>query len=333
LVFLGGFMVRVVRCCQLLLLAFVLSCASKQAQAPATLPPSPPTHPWAWLQKDSSFLGQVVLEPFRGTPLWALWVNARKDQPAFGTLIDPEKIQSVVFGGEGHGARTPSVVAALTGPFGEGAVASAALQQQLAGERQGLLTVYRVGDVAVAQINANLIVMSSSDRVEWLASRTSPTVAIEVHESALYSSLAARVALDSADFAMLAEDRSGEAKAMAEQQAQRYGVAISAAALLRAGVSVDMGQPTQLKAAVETTGASQAQALQLTTANTLASLSTNMFVGLLGLRPLVAALAATQDGNHVLVAGNVQQEDFNRVLERLAGMLSVAIAQRTSSTP
>lgn len=327
-------MIRAVRVSWLLLLTFVLSCAARnQAPAATPVPPAPPREAWAWIQKDVSFAGQIVLNPFRGTPLWNLWVNARKDQPAFGTLIDPEKIERVVFGGEDHGAATPSFVATLEGQFGAGSVDAAALKQNLAKEQHGLLTVYRSGEIAVAQVYPELIVVSSLDKLQWLASRNALTVPVEAREGALYTSLAARIALDSADFAMLAEDRSGEAKAMAEQQAQRYGFALSAADLVRGGVSVDLGQPTQLKAAVETTGAAQAQALQSTAANALAGLSNNMFVGLLGLRPLVSALSATQDGNHVLVAGAVQQEDFNRALERLAGMLSVALARHVPVSP
>lgn len=316
------------------LLLAVAACASKQPPAPA-LPavPVPPKEPWAWLPEDGTFVGQLVLEPFRGTPLWSLWENARKDQRALGDLIDPAKIERAVFSGVGKGQDTPSFVAALTGKFGEGSVAAAAARQNIAAETQGLITIYRYDQVAVAHVYPELIVACSFDKLAWLGERSSQGPAVKVQESALYKSLAPRVAMGTADFALIAEDPSGDAKAVAERQAQRYGLAVSASDLVRAGVSIDLGPMTQLGAVVETTNPQAAQALKGSAEATLSGLSNNIFVGLLGVKPLVAALRASNDGNYVAVAGSVKLEDLNRALDRVAGMLGVAMSGSTVPAP
>jgi len=310
-----------------LVLASLGACAGKQTPAAAVASaPVPPTEPWAWLPEDGTFVGQLVLEPFRGTPLWSLWENARKDQRALGDLIDPEKIERAVFSGVGHGQSTPSFVAALTGKFGEGSVAAAAARQNIAAEAQGLITVYRYDQVAVAQVYPELIVACSVDKLQWLAARSSQGPGVKVNDSALYKSLAPRVAMATADFAVIAEDPSGDARAIAERQAQRYGLAVSAGDLVRGGISIDLGPMTQLGAVVETSGPQQAEALKGSAEATLAGLSSNIFVGLLGVKPLVAALHASADGNYVAVGGSVKLTDLNRALDRLAGMLGIAMS-------
>ena len=318
-----------------LLTAQLSACAGKQKTELAAVPavPVPPREPWAWLPEDGTFVGQLVLEPFRATPLWTLWENARKDQRALGALIDPEKIERAQFSGVGRGQETPSFVAALTGQFAEGGVAAAALRQNIPAEKQGLLTVYRYEQVAVAQVYPELIVACSLDKLPWLAARSSEGPAVKVKESALYRSLAGRVAMDSADFAVIAEDPSGDAKAVAERQAQRYGLAVAAADLVRGGVSLDLGPTTQLGAVVETTGPQQAEALKGSAEVTLAGLSNNIFVGLLGVKPLITALRASSDGNYVAVGGGVPMQDLNGALDRLAGMLGVAMSGNVVAAP
>lgn len=318
-----------------LLLGLLGACAGKQQTPVAAVPavPVPPSDPWAWLPEDGTFVGQLVLEPFRGTPLWTLWENARKDQPALGALIDPEQIERAVFDGVGHGQATPSFVASLVGKFGDGSLAANAAKQNLAPEQQGLLTVYRFQEVAIAQINAALIVACSLDKLEWLAARSSQGPDIKLFQTALYSSLAQRVALGSADFAVIGEDPSGDAKAMAERQAQRYGLSVAASDLVRGGVSIDLGPMTQITAVVETTGPAQAESLKGSAEATLVGLQNNIFVGILGVKPLVAALHASNDGNYVAVGGSVKQEDLNRALDRLAGMLGVAMSGSAVPAP
>jgi hypothetical protein len=125
---------------------------------------------------------------------------------------------------------------------------------------------------------------------------------------------------------LLAEDREGNRKALAQQRAQRYGLTFSAEELVRGGLSLDMGPTSQLAAVLETTGPAQAEQLRQSLDDTLAVLGGNLFVGLLGLRPLVSALATSNDGKYVAVRGSISQAELDATLERVAGMLDAAIA-------
>jgi hypothetical protein len=80
-------------------------------------------------------------------------------------------------------------------------------------------------------------------------------------------------------------------------------------------------------ASIETTGEGQGQALKASLEAALAGLEGNLFVGLLGIRPLIKALGARQDKSYVAVAGDVAAEDLNRALDRLSAMLGVALTK------
>jgi hypothetical protein len=309
--------------------AFLLACAgSQKAQPEVPATPVPPSDPWAWLPEESAFVGQLVVAPFRGTPLWPVWERARGERLALGSLVDPDKIERTLFGGIQGSGQNPSFVATLTGTFGPGYLDTQAKQQQVAPEPHGLLTFYRSGELAFAQVYPELIVACSSDRVEAVGARAAAGPLAKVREAVLFASLGARVNIESADFALFAEDREGDKKALAQQRARRYGVTFAAEELVRAAVSVDMGANTQLAGVVETTGPAQAEALRNSLDETLAALGGNLFVGLLGLRPLISALSVSSDGKYVALRGSVSQADLDTTLERVAGMLDVVVAQR-----
>jgi hypothetical protein len=306
---------------------------SKKPEVPAV--PVPPREPLAWLAEDSSFLGKIVLAPFRSTPLWSLWEQAQQDPAAQASLIDASKIERVIFAGNDSGTESASFVAAVNGTFAQGELDTLAKQRNIAPEPRGLLTFYRAGQVAFAQVYPDLILVCSLDRVDAVAARAGQGDAIKIRDSALYRSLADRLGFHDLDLAMLAEDSRGELKARAERQAKRYGFAFSAQDIVRAGAGLKLGASSLLSLRVETTGEAQAQALKGSVEAALAGLEANLFVGLLGIRPLIKALGASQEGSYVAVSGNLASEDLNRALDRLAAMLGVALsrAEPAPTTP
>jgi hypothetical protein len=310
-----------------LALALLLACGGAQRRAPAQpAPPVPPSDPWAWLPEDAAFVGTLVVAPFRGTPLWPVWERARRERLALGNLVDPEKVDRALIAGVPRGDQTPSFVASLTGTFGPGYLQEQAQQQGVAPDPRGLLTFYRAGELSFAQVYPELIVVCSDDRVDAVAGRAAQGPQAKVRDGALFVSLAARVNIETADFALLAEDREGDKKALAQRRAERYGLTFSADEVVRGAVSVDMGPETQLAGVVETTGPNQAEALRKTLDDTLTSLGGNMFVGLLGLRPLISALGVQSEGKYVALRGGVSSSELESTLERLAGMLDAAAA-------
>lgn len=313
-------------CCFALLSA--IACGGAQRRAPAQpAPPVPPSDPWAWLPEDAAFVGLLAVAPFRGTPLWPAWERARRERLSLGNLVDPDKLERAMIGGTARGDQTPSFVAALTGVFGPGYLEQQAAQQGVAAEPRGLLTFYRAGELAFAQVYPELIVVCSGDRVQSVAARAAQGPLARVREGALFVSLAARVNIESADLALLAEDREGDKKALAQRRAERYGLSFAAEELVRGALSVDMGPETQLAGVVETTGPNQAEALRATLDGALTSLGGNLFVGLLGLRPLVTALGVQSEGKYVTMRGGVSSAELEATLERLAGMLDAVVSQ------
>jgi hypothetical protein len=309
-------------------LATQLACGGAQRPAPAQpVVPIPPSDPWAWLPEDAAFVGLLAVAPFRGTPLWPVWERARRERLALGSLVDPDKLERTLIGGMARGDETPSFVATLTGTFGPGYLEQQAKQQAVAPEPRGLLTFYRSGELAFAQVYPELILVCSADRIDAVAARAAAGPLARVREAALFVSLAARVNVESADLALLAEDRAGDKKALAQRRAERYGLAFSAEELVRGALSVDMGPETQLAGVVETTGPGQAEGLRKTLDETLGALGGNLFVGLLGLRPLISALAVTSEGKYVALRGSVSQSELEATLERVAGMLDAAVSQ------
>jgi hypothetical protein len=315
--------------CSLLSLA---ACAGQTKKPELPAAPVPPREPLAWLPEDASVLGQVVLAPFQSTPLWGLWQELQKDPDANLALLDASKIQRLAFAGSDAGERA-SFVAAVSGSFAPGEIEAQAKAKNIAPEPHGLITFFRSGQAAFAQVYPELILVCSFDRVDALATRAGQGESVKMRETPLFRSLSERVHWSEADFAVLGEDPKGELKARAERQAGRYGFAFSAQDIVRVGAAIKLGPSAVLSLSAETTGEGQAQALKASVEGALAGLEGNLFVGLLGVRPLIKALAASQDKNYVNVAGNVAADDLNRALDRAAAMLGASLRRSEPTAP
>jgi hypothetical protein len=316
------------------LVSLLLSaCAGKTPQPAAPSVPVPPREPLAWLPEDASVIGRVTLAPFQSTPLWGLWQEAQKDPEAQASLVDASKIERVSFAGSDNGGDTASFVAAVSGSFAAGELDAQAKARNIAPEPHGLLTFYRSGKAAFAQVYPELVLVCSFDRVEALAARAGQGEAVKIGATPLFSSLADRLKWNDVDLVLIAEDPRGEVKARAERQAGRYGFAFSAQDIVRAGAALKLGPSASLMLDVETTGEAQAQALKAAVEGALAGLEGNLFVGLLGIRPLIKALGANQDGKYVAVGGTLAAEDLNRVLDRVAAMLGASLNKPEPATP
>jgi hypothetical protein len=286
-------------------------------------------------------VGQVVLAPFQATPLWGLWQELQKDPEANLSLLDPSKIERVAIAGSStarphdvdDAGERASFVASVSGSFAPGELEAQAKAKNIAAEPHGLITFFRSGQAAFAQVYPDLILVCSFDRVDGLAARAAQGDAVKLRETPLFRSLAERVKWNDADFVALGEDPKGEAKARAERQAGRYGFAFSAQDIVRVGAAIKLGANAQLSVSAETTGEGQAQALKASIEGALAGLEGNLFVGLLGVRPLIKALAASQDKNYVNVGGTVAADDLNRALDRAAGMLGASLRRSEPAAP
>lgn len=306
------------------LLLSLAACAGQAKKPELPAAPTPPRDPLAWLPEDASVVGNVVLAPFQSTPLWGLWQELQKDPEANLSLLDASKIQRVAFAGSDAGERA-SFVAAVSGSFAAGEVEAQAKAKNIAPEPHGLVTFFRSGQAAFAQVYPDLILVCSFDRVDALTTRATQGDAIKVRETPLFRSLAERVKWNDADLVVLAEDPKGEVKARAERQAGRYGFAFSAQDIVRVGAAIKLGANAQLSVSAETTGEGQAQALKASVEGALAGLEGNLFVGLLGVRPLIKALGASQDANYVNLGGSLAADDLNRALDRAAAMLGASL--------
>lgn len=146
-------------------------------------------------------------------------------------------------------------------------------------------------------------------------------------EQALVRSLGSRLNVSVADLALLAEDATGEGKSELERQGAQFGIAPLARDVVRAGLSVQLGNTVSLALAAETPDPATATQLKSAVDETLSTFSRNMFVGLLGLRPLVDALKANAEGSHVTVRGALPEADVRALLSKAASMLEVASQQ------
>ncbi len=315
-------------------LVSLLLCAcagqSKKPEVPAA--PTPPREALAWLPQDATVAGQLVLAPFQSTPLWGFWQELQKDPAANLSLLDANKVQRVAFAGSDGGERA-SFVAALSGAFAADEIASQARARNIAPEPHGLLTFYRSGQAAFAQVYPELVLVCSLDRVDALAARAGQGDTVKLRETPLFRSLAERLKWSEADVVLIGEDPKGELKARAERQAGRYGFAFSAQDIVRVGAALKLGANASLLAGVETTGEGQAQALKATIEGALAGLEVNLLVGLLGIRPLIKALGASQDKSYVNVGGTLAGDDLNRVLERVVAMLGANLSKPEPAAP
>lgn len=324
-----------------LLSLMLCACAGQGKKPDVPTAPTPPREALAWLPADATVAGQLVLAPFQSTPLWGFWQELQKDPAANLSLLDPNKVQRVAFAGSSteRASQLPddgeraSFVAALSGAFAADELASQARARNIAPEPHGLLTFYRSGQAAFAQVYPELVLVCSFDRVDALAARATQGDAVKLREAPLFRSLAERLKWDDADAVLIGEDPKGELKARAERQAGRYGFAFSAQDIVRAGAALKLGANASLLASVETTGEGQAQALKAALEGALAGLEGNLFVGLLGIRPLIKALGASHDKSYVNVGGALAADDLNRVFDRVVAMLGANLSKPEPAAP
>ncbi len=316
----------------------VTACAKP---APQKLePPSPPVTALAWLPPESQVIAKVVLEPWRGTPLWKIWQDSQTKPNAWPTWIDLALIDEVVIGGglstgEAAGEKKKgNFVAAVKGRFGDGYLAKLAARDQTPVEKHGAWTFYVVQNVRWLQTSANVIVVCSPDHAAFVAARaTEGGETVKVADRALMQSLSTRLSLNTADLLVMAEDTTGEGKNALAREGAQLGLSPLARDLVRAGLAVDLGSMVSLSLAAETTDPDSAQRLRAGVEETLSVFSRNMFVGLLGLRPLIDALKPTHEGQHVIVRGSMPEADVTALLSKAASMLEVAAARGEGARP
>jgi hypothetical protein len=328
-----------------LVLALVAACAGAQKKAEPPPPPAPPTELVAWLPADSNVVARVTLEPFRSTPLWSLWTDLSRSEQPFTGFIDLALVDEIMLGGRleeaADGAPSitaqqplarhkPHFVAAVRGRFGAGYLAGLAASNQLAVQQRGPIALVARPDEVWSQISPDLLIAFSPDLTEQVVARASAGPGAPVRDGVLYKTLAARVGFDGADLALLAEDTSGAGKEALRTQSSR--LANLAEDVQRAGLSVDMGTDVLVRAIAETPDATRAQGLHQSVAQTLESLGRNLFVGILGLRPVVTALKPSSEANFVKVDGSIASADLTPVLNRLSSMLQLA-AQADGAPP
>lgn len=333
MIFKEALVYRLSRLSVLVFLVLAGACAAAKPKPEVPAAPVPPHVALAWLPTDSTLLAHVNVPAFRSSPLWSVWETLQRDRLAGESLVDPTKLENVTFGGVEAEGNQASFVVAATGPFGAGHVDALARARNLPPEQHGLLTFYRTERGAFAQVYPDLVLVCSLDRIDALAARATEGESIKLHETALFQSLARRVRWDDADAALLAEDPRGDAKALAKRRAERYGFALPLEDLVRAGAALKLGPNTAFVVAAEASGVPQAEALRTSLNNTLSSLQDNLIVSLLGLRPLIRALKVSQDATYVAVDGELSEGKFNELLEKIAGLLGVALSSGDASPP
>ncbi len=317
-------------CLQVVAIVCAGACANPVPQK--LEPPKPPVTALAWLPAESQVVAKVTLAPWRNTPVWTIWEESQSKPNSWPTWIDVALVDELAMGGELHsgeaGENRGSFVAAVLGRFGDGYLAKLAARDQTPVEKHGAWTFYNVQDVRWLQTAPGVIVVCSPDRADFVAARaTEGGETVKVAERALMHSLAGRLNLAGADLAVLAEDSTGEGKIALEKQGAQLGISPLARDLVRAGLSIDMGSTVALSLAAETPDPESAQRLKAGVDETLSMFSRNMFVTLLGLRPLVDALKSSQEGSHVMVNGALAEADVKALLSKAASMMQVAAQQ------
>jgi hypothetical protein len=311
------------------LLLLSMACGAAKPVAKVE-PPKPPSEPAAWIPDDPSVMGRVLLDPWRRTPLWQLWDKqaASGDASSWANFINVALIDEIAAGGRAQKDQPSSFVAAVRGRFGPDYLATRAKEKQLVAEPGSPLTFYIVGETRWAQVLPELLVMCSTDQMPWVRARATAGPAVKAYESPLYRSVGDRVQFAKADLAVLVDDSSGEARERLKQQASGVGFAHLADELVRAGLSVDLDTNVTMAAVAESADAPRAEALRKSVEETLAILSRNLIVGMLGLRPVVTALQPSVDGVHVAVRGTVPEQDMQALLAKAASLLEIAAQQQ-----
>jgi hypothetical protein len=292
--------------------------------------PVPPTEPLAWMPEDAALVGRAVLAPLRGTPLWDLWTKAVQVQPEITGWIDMDRVDEVTLSGAGIESAQPSFVAVVKGRFGEGYLEQVAQAKQLSGEARGLLRVYVTPEAGFAQLNPELLLVASPDRLSWLVARAEAGPGEPIRDSLLFRSLAERLAFEQSSLSLLVDDPEGKGRERVARDARSYGLRIPDD-LLRAGVSAAVGPQVTLAAVAEAAAEEGARSVRDTVERSLSGLASNMLVAMFGLRPLVTAFHAEAQGAHVVVRGSVSQEDLFSALGKLQFILDMAATQRASA--
>ncbi|MET0342556.1 MAG: hypothetical protein ABW252_16240 [Polyangiales bacterium] len=299
-----------------------LGCAHKQPAPPPR--PTPPTEPLSWVPDESTVVGRVQLDALRDTPLWKpMWSEVTRQQ-RIASWVDLSKIESITFGGTGKTRKDTAYIAALVGQFDAAELRTLAARDAIAPETRGLLTVYRRPDGDWAQISDRLIVTCTPNRIDALVARASAGPDAKIKESALYRSLADRIALTGAHLAVIAEDREGDQRAEIDRRAASFGLGSIARDASRVGVALTAGGSYRVVGAAEAESATRAEALASSVRNTLDGFASNILVRALGVAGLIGALSTTQDGNYVFVRGALPADELNAVLGRLTGAMELA---------
>lgn len=299
----------------LALVPCLFGCAGRQKGAEAGATPKPPRDPWSWVPDDATLIGRADLDRLRATPLWPLWTDAA-GRNGIVSWVDLATVSTVTFGGTGDDPNHASYVAALEGRFREDTLRSLAARDGIAAEQRGLLTTYRRPDGIWTQISDALIVTASADRLEALVSRASGG-GLPVKESALYRALAERIALTDSHLALAADDSSGSRRASIDRDARRLGLGSIARDAKRFGAGLATGGSYRLVAVAEAESAARAEALASDVRSKLDALSSNFLVRMLGIGPLLEGLKTAQDGNFVIVRGDVDEGAVNGLLSQL----------------
>ncbi len=304
-------------------LCFGLGCGhTPKVQAPEPL--KPPSEPLAWLPEDASLVVRVELAPLRDSPFWKMWNDLQPGSDTFAEWVDLERVDEILLGGRMARERLGSFVAALKGRFGAGYLTQRALADQTLAEPRGLLTIYKRPDAVWTQVSPELLVVCSPDRLEALVERAGRGPGLPIKNDALYRSLAGRLALEASHLAILAEDPEGEGREALKKHGARFGLAPLLNNVARAGIAIEVGANVVVTAAAETPSVGHALELERSVRNTLEALSLNIIVGVLGLRPALAALKPSTDGNYVYVRGSMAEADVQKLLATFTGMRQAA---------
>ncbi|MDB4988438.1 MAG: hypothetical protein JWN04_3616 [Myxococcaceae bacterium] len=307
-----------------LILCLVAGCAgSKSKVESASEPAKPPHNPWSWLPETSAMVGRIAVAELKKTQLWPLWHEIEGEQK-LASWISIDKVAHVTFGGTGQTREDMSYVAALEGEFAGNELATLSRRDHVVAEKRGLLKVYRRPEGYWAQISPELILVFTADRLEEVVARAALGDGTAIKEGALWKSLAARVSIETAHVALLAEDPEGKGRALLDKQASRYGLGSFARDASRVGLGIEVGAEYRFIAVAETPDEQRSNATAEEVKKTLDSISSNFFVRMLGIGALLSKVRVSNDSQYVFVRGNVPEVDFNEVIQRVHSALSLA---------
>jgi|GEM_PF-6301306 len=319
----------------LLFTSFMACGGAKPAPAAPPPPPTPPTEAMAWMPADSMVLGHAVIPPFKGTPFWDFWTSFQASQRHVQFWIDTDLVDEVTLSAKDLDGQQPSFVAVVKGRFGEGYLDGLAARDQLVVQPRGLLRTVTRPEAVWCQLNAELIVAASPERADWLVARASQGPGTPIKDTPLYATLAGKLGFETSALAVLVDDPEGKGKQRLEEDTARLGVGIPSAVMhemVRAGLSLQMGTEIGLLAVAEAATPEGARSMRESAEQSLDSLSSNMFVGMFGLRPFVAAIHTENEGNHVLVHARYPATELYALMGKLQSVLGMAMGRAAGSS-